>query len=95
MTIRMMIPSSQQGFQPSQASDYYDELEQRFKDQAVARVPRSQRSWSAEQARLGAWNTGVAHYTPVGTGVSYPSGWAPPRFSYDPDQDDEAERLHP
>lgn len=65
------------------SSDYYEQLGERLDRESVINVPRSRRSWSAEENRLGSWSTGVGRYRQSGTGPAFVSGVGLPRIQQD------------
>jgi hypothetical protein len=87
MSIRARVPAQQQEVQRTQASSFYEGLVDRLKGQQALRVPRSQAAWSAEENRLGSWNTGVGRVYASGAGRSYTSGQGTPApGDFDPDE---------
>lgn len=87
MSVRQRIAKAGQTPQVTQASAYYQQLEQRFNTQASQRVPRSEAAWGAEKGRLGSWSTGVGALRTPGVGNNQPNGLTDPRFNYDPDEE--------
>lgn len=89
MTIRARVRGgAEQPLQPTASSEYYQQLADRFEQQAATRVPRSSASWGAEQARLGSWESGVGSLHTSGRGPGRPNGAADPRFNYSLDEED-------
>ena len=87
MTIKARIPSQQQQVQLTQASSYYSGLAERLKAQQQIGAPRSQASWSAEENRLGSWNTGVGRVYASGQGGGYQPGQGTPvPGQFDPEE---------
>lgn len=92
MTVRATKPAYTEDAQRTQATSYVEQLAQRFKTQAQQNTPRAKSAWSAEQNRLGSWNTGVGTLTSPGVGSSYESGRSVPLFDYNDDDDDRRDR---
>lgn len=76
-------PAQVETVTPTQAASYY---EQRFTDQMRANVPRSDSSWSAEQQRLGSWNTGQGQLSEPGLGRPYSNGIGRPAWTLDTEE---------
>lgn len=86
MTIHARIPKQQETVQRTQATSFYEGLVDRLHSQQALNVPRSQASWSAEEGRLGSWNTGVGAMHPSGIGRQYASGVGRQVFDFDPEE---------
>jgi hypothetical protein len=85
VTIKAAFSTAGEPGTRTQATDYYEQLGERFDQQLRAGVPRSNRAWGAEQARLGSWETGVGLLRPPGIGAQYESGVGRQRFNYSPE----------
>lgn len=83
MTVRAVRSVSDGPATRTQATAYYEQLDQRLKSQTQQGVPRSEAAWGAEQQRLGSWGSGVGQLDANGTASSYQSGIGRPRFQYD------------
>lgn len=92
MTIRASRTVSQDPTTRTQATGYSDYLAGRLQAQVRSNVPRSEASWSAEQQRLGSWNSGQGALRPSGLGSAYDNGNGRPSFVYDPDDLEEREQ---
>lgn len=63
-----------------EANSYMEMLTQKRDAQAAARMPRSSKSWEAEQQRPGSWMSGVGSMRPVGQGRQTSVGIGRPLF---------------
>lgn len=61
-------------------NSHTEALAQRRDSEAAGRMPRSAKSWEAEQQRPGSWQSGVGAMRPVGYGSSTTIGVARPLF---------------
>lgn len=84
--IRSRIPAQESQVQKMRASMFTRGLIERFDRERAAGTPRSQAAWSAEENRLGSWNTGVGSLFESGVGQGYASGVGRRTFLFDPEE---------
>lgn len=74
--------------QRTQASLWSEQLAETRNKEAAYMKPRSQGSWSAEQARLGSWRTGLGRFQLMGRTPGFIVGHSDPLYqNEDEDQD--------
>ena len=73
--------------QRTQASLWNDSLAENRNHQASQMVPRSQGAWSAEQARLGSWRSGLGRFQIMGRTPGFMVGQSDPLYQQDEDED--------
>ncbi len=88
MTIqsRRLVRQEQQRTQASIWSDHLAETRDR---EALAKKPRSQGAWSAEQARLGSWRTGVGGFQMMGRTPGFVVGQSDPLYQQNEDEEEQ------
>lgn len=73
--------------QRTQASLWSESLADTRNREAAQMKPRSQGSWSAEQARLGSWRGGLGRFQIMGRTPGFMVGQADPLYQQDEDED--------
>lgn len=92
--IRTSLPRQDIQRQPTAATSFVEQYEERFKQQLASGTPRSRNSWSAEQRRPGSWNSGVGDFRAVGVGPGYQSGVGRQTgIVFDPDEIERQSRV--
>jgi len=66
--------------QRTQATIFNEQLADTRNQEAQIRKPRSQDSWSAEQARLGSWRSGLGRFQIMGRTPGFVVGQADPLY---------------
>ena len=74
--------------QRTQASLYSEHLAQTRNREAATMKPRSQGAWSAEQARLGSWRSGLGRFQIMGRTPGFMSGQSDPLYQREEDDDE-------
>ena len=73
--------------QRTQATIYNESLAETRNQEAAIMKPRSQGAWSAEQARLGSWRSGLGRFSVMGRTPGFVVGQSDPL--YQRQEDDE------
>jgi hypothetical protein len=73
--------------QRTQATIYSEHLAETRNREAAQMKPRSQGAWSAEQARLGSWRSGLGQFQTVGRTPGFVVGQADPLYQRDDEED--------
>jgi hypothetical protein len=73
--------------QRTQASLWSENLADTRNREAAIMQPRSQGAWSAEQARLGSWRSGLGRFQIMGRTPGFMVGQSDPLFQQDEDED--------
>jgi hypothetical protein len=73
--------------QRTQASIWSETLAETRNREAAQMTPRSQGSWSAEQARLGSWRGGLGRFQIMGRTPGFMVGQSDPLYQQDEDED--------
>jgi len=74
--------------QRTQATLFNEHLADKRNREASIMMPRSQSSWSAEQARLGSWRGGVGRFSVMGRTPGFVVGQSDPLYQRDDDDDE-------
>jgi stage V sporulation protein SpoVS len=71
--------------QRTQATIFNENLAETRNREAQSMKPRSQASWSAEQARLGSWRSGLGRFQVMGRTPGFVAGQADPLYQNEDD----------
>ena len=74
--------------QRTQATIWNENLAEQRNRQAAQMTPRSEQSWSAEQARLGSWRSGLGRFQLMGRTPGFMVGQSDPLYQQDDDEDE-------